>query len=80
MKGQAKLRETPSGMAATVSSEVHTKMAENGTQDNFLSANLKKNGGFAFFFSQVNQALSFVIVVWDSKLLSRGNWGKLGPF
>ena len=32
------------------------------------------------FFSQLNQAFSFGIVVWDSKLFRHGNWGELGPF
>ena len=31
-------------------------------------------------FSQLNQAFSFGIVFWDKKLISNGNWGKLGPF
>ena len=32
------------------------------------------------FFLQLNQAFSFGIVFWDSKLISHANWGKLGPF
>ena len=43
-----------------------------------LSANLKME--VLPFFSQLNQAFSFRIVVWDSKLLRHGNWGELGPF
>ena len=44
-----------------------------------LSANLKKMEVLPFF-SQLHQAFSFEIVVWDSKLLKHSNWGKLGPF
>ena len=44
-----------------------------------LSANLKKME-FLQFFSLLNQAFSFGIVVGDSKLLRHSNWGELGPF
>ena len=44
-----------------------------------LSANLKKMEVLQFF-SQLNQAFSFGIVFWDSKLISDGNWGKVDPF
>ena len=44
-----------------------------------LSANFKKMEVLPFF-SQLHQAFSFEIVVWDSKLLRHSNWGKLGPF
>ena len=44
-----------------------------------LSANFKKMEVLPFF-SQLNQAFSFKIVVWGSKLLRHSNWGKLRPF
>ena len=44
-----------------------------------LSANFKKMEVLPFF-SQLHQAFSFEIVVWDSKLLRHSDWGKLGPF
>ena len=44
-----------------------------------LSANFKRMEVLPFF-SQLHQAFSFEIVVWDSKLLRHSNWGKLGPF
>ena len=44
-----------------------------------LSANLKKIEVLQLVL-QLNQAFSFRIVVWDSKLLRHGNWGELGPF
>ena len=45
----------------------------------FISANFKKMEVLPFF-SQLHQAFSFEIVVWDSKLLRQSNWGKRGPF
>ena len=66
-------------MAATVSPEVHTKMAENRTQDGYFKGQFEKLEVLQFF-SRLNQALSFGIVFWDSKLIKDGNWGKLGPF
>ena len=64
---------------ATISSEVHTKMAENRTQDGRFKCQVEIMEVLQFFL-QLNQVFSFGIVVWDSKLLKHGNWGELGPF
>ena len=66
-------------MAATVSSGVRTKMAENRTQDGRFKRQFEKMGVLQIF-SLLNQAFSFGIVVWVSKLLRNSNWGELGPF
>ena len=78
-RSQAKIRESLGGMAATVSLEVCSKMLENRTQDGRFKCQFEKMEVLQFF-SQLNQVFSFRIVVWDSKLLSHGNWGELGPF
>ena len=57
-KSQAKLRESPGGMVATVSSEVRTKMAENLTQDGRFKGQFEKMEVLQFFL-QLNQAFSF---------------------
>ena len=46
---------------------------------NVLSANFK-NLEVLPFLSQLNQAFSFGIVDWETKLLRHGNWGELCPF
>ena len=76
---QAKLRESLGGIVATVSSEVRTEMAENCTQDGRFRCQFEKMEVLPLF-SQLNQVFSFGIVFWDLKLISNGNWGKLGPF
>ena len=78
-RSQAKLRDSLGRIAATVSSEVRTKMAENRTQDGRFKGQFEKMEVLPLF-SQLNQAFSFRIVFWDWKLISNGNWGKLGPF
>ena len=67
-------------MAATVSLGVRTKMVENHTQDGRFKRQFEKKMKVLQFFSLLNQAFSFGIVVWDSKLLRHSNWGELGPF
>ena len=66
-------------MAATMSSGVRTKMVENRTQDERFKRQFEKMEVLQIFLL-LNQAFSFGIVVWDSKLLTHSNWGKLGPF
>ena len=66
-------------MATTISSEVHTKMAENCTQGGRSKCQFEKMEVLQFF-SQLNQAFSFGIVFWDSELIRHGNWGQLSFF
>ena len=66
-------------MATTVSSGVHSKMAENRTRDVRFKCQFEKMEVLQIFLL-LNQAFSFGIVVWDSKLLRHSNWGELGRF
>ena len=52
---------------------------ENHTQDECFKCQFEQMEVLQFL-SHLNQAFSFGIVVWDSKLLRHGNWGELGPF
>ena len=63
-RSQAKLRESLGGMAATVSSDICTKMAENRAQDGRFKYQFEKME-VLLFFSQLNQAFYFGIVFWD---------------
>ena len=63
MEKPAKLQESHSGMATTVSLEVRIKMAENHSQDDCFKCQLKKKMEVLQFFSQLNQVFSFGIVV-----------------
>ena len=67
------------GCNTTISLEVSTKMVENCAQDECFECQFEKMEEMQFF-SQLNQAFSLGILVWDSKLLKHGNWGELGPF
>ena len=58
----AKLRESPGGMAATISSGVRTKMVENRTQDGRFKHQFE-NMEVLQIFSLLNPAFSFGIVV-----------------
>ena len=63
-RSQAKLQESPGGMAGTVSSAVHTKMAKNHTQDGRFKRQFEKMEVLQFF-SQLNKTFSFGIVFSD---------------
>ena len=54
-------------------------MAENRTQDGRFRCQFEKMEVLPLF-SELNQVFSFGIVFWALKLISNGNWGKLGPF
>ena len=78
-RSQARLRESPGGMAATVSLEFCTKMAENHSQDERFECQFEKMEVLQFFL-WLNQTFFLGIVVWDSKLLGHSNWGGLQPW
>ena len=56
-----------------------SQMVENHTQDGCFKRQFEKMEVLQFF-SVLNQAFSFGIVVWDSKLLRHSNCSELGLF